>query len=156
MNKPNVWGTQKDSSSLDQPTHSPECGGWWPSAVCTFLSGVNKEIESWSLGLCMKKCHYGHFLMFCDTSRAVKQTPIPMQSKIIKVQIHGRAKAPRQAGEMGVDSMKAWCRGSRERTILLWTQVERSLWNSILSSLYEALYFMPHIVSLFFLSTQEN
>lgn len=34
-----------------QPVPSPECGEPWPSAVCALPGGVNREVESWSLGL---------------------------------------------------------------------------------------------------------
>ena len=36
--------------TLDQPIPCPECGESWPSTVCTLPRGVNRKVESWSIG----------------------------------------------------------------------------------------------------------
>lgn len=53
-----VWCVRdtEEMSYPDHPTHSPGCGEWWPSAVCTILRGVSTEMEGCILGFAWRNC----------------------------------------------------------------------------------------------------
>lgn len=131
VNKPDLWETHKNMNSLGQPAHSPGCGEWRPSAMCTVLRGVNKEMESWNLGFTWRHATMATFSCACQPAGLSGRLPASFSRRSLK-----SAKYTEKQGyqdrqeEMVVGSMKDRCKGYRELMISPGRQAGSSLWDS--------------------------